>query len=184
MKRMEEKERKTGEGGAKIRQREDGAVFILSVGFIFLFSGSSPFEIKNKRKDNEHVKEPVFVFRLGTRKRTEAIGREEGFAEAWGGSTGKEPTPPTSPHPLKEEKKERPPFPSYSSFLAFLSLRGEQGKRRQRRREIAFSMGRAKKRIEERCIEKRERQNKAQIKWHSSLSILSPLSLPSLLFSK
>ena len=43
------------------------------------------------------MKEPVLVFRLGTRKRTEAIGREEGFAEAWGGCTGKEPTPPTSP---------------------------------------------------------------------------------------
>ena len=88
---------KTGEGGAKIRQRQDGAGFILPLVLIFLFSGSFPFEIKNKRKDNEHVKEPVFVLCLGTRKRTEAVGREEGFAEAWGGSTGKEPTPPTSP---------------------------------------------------------------------------------------
>ena len=84
------REIKTGEGGAKIRQREDGAVFISPLVLIFL-------EIKNKRKDNEHIKEPVFVFRLGTRKKTEAIGREEGFAEAWGGCTGKGPTPPTSP---------------------------------------------------------------------------------------
>ena len=91
------REIKTGEGGAKIRQREDGAVFISPLVLIFLFSGSFPCEIKNKRKDNEHINEPVFVFRLGTRKKTEAIGREEGFAEAWGGCTGKGPTPPTSP---------------------------------------------------------------------------------------
>ena len=81
---------KTGEGGAKLRQRQDGAVFILPLVLIFLFSCYFPL-------DNEHVTEPVFVFGLGTRKRTEAIGPEEGFAEAWGGSTGKEPTPPTSP---------------------------------------------------------------------------------------
>ena len=97
MEKKSGREIKTGEGGAKIRQREDGAVFISPLGLIFLFSGSFPCEIKNKRKDNEHIKEPVFVFRLGTRKKTEAIGREEGFAEAWGGCTGKGPTPPTSP---------------------------------------------------------------------------------------
>ena len=97
MEKKEWKRIKTGEGGAKIRQREDGAVFISPLVLIFLFSGSFPCEIKNKRKDNEHINEPVFVFRLGTRKKTEAIGREEGFAEAWGGCTGKGPTPPTSP---------------------------------------------------------------------------------------
>ena len=58
---------KTGEGGAKIRQREDGARFHLSslsyLSLLLFFS----FEIKHNRKNDEHVKEPVFDFRLGTR---------------------------------------------------------------------------------------------------------------------
>ena len=53
-------------------------------------------------------------------------------------------------------------------------------KEREEIPRIAYLMGRAKKRIEDRLIEKRERQNKAQRRWHSSLSILSPLFLPSL----
>ena len=75
------------------------------------------------------------------------------------------------PHPLKEEKKGTgPPFPSYSSFLAFLSFRGEQEKRREREEERrdkkgCISMGRAKKRLEERWREKMERQNKSHRKW-------------------
>ena len=39
-----------------------------------------------------------FLFRLGTMKRTEEIGQKEGYAEAWRGATGKQPTPLTFPN--------------------------------------------------------------------------------------
>ena len=45
-----------------------------------------------------NIKRNPFSFSVWAQgKKTEAIGREEGFAEAWGGCTGKGPTPPTSP---------------------------------------------------------------------------------------
>ena len=87
------------------------------------------------------------------------------------------------PYSLQEEKTGKGlPFPSCSSFLVFLSYKGEQEKRRGREGERSderktILRGRAKKGMEERWIKERERQNKAQRRWHSSLSILSPLSL-------
>ena len=50
MEKKSEREIKTGEGGAKIRQREDGAVFISPLVLIFLFSGSFPCEIKKQKE--------------------------------------------------------------------------------------------------------------------------------------
>ena len=72
--------------------------------------------------------------------------------------------------------------PPVLPFLCFLSYKGEQEKRREREGEMSdkkntILMGRAKKRMEERWIKERERQNKEQRRWHSSLSILFPLSL-------
>ena len=103
------REMKTGEGGAKSGKEKMVLVFFFPLFLIF------PFQIKNKRKNNEHVKEPFSFFRLGTRKRTEAIGREEGFAAAWGGSTDKEPTPLT--FPIHWKRKEH----GLHSLLFFLS---------------------------------------------------------------
>ena len=50
MEKKSGREIKTGEGGAKIRQREDGAVFISPLVLIFLFSGSFPCEIKKQKE--------------------------------------------------------------------------------------------------------------------------------------
>ena len=128
---------KKGDGGTAIRQPEDGArLHLSSLSLLLFFSLCN----KNKRKKHAHAKELAFCFRLGTRKRTEVIGREEGYAEAWRGSMGKA-NPALSPHPVKQEKKgEGLPFPSYSSYLGFLSCNERN----------AFLTGRAKKRIEER----------------------------------
>ena len=101
-------------------------VFIFPLFLIFLFSCSFPFEIKHNRKNNEHVKEPVFVFRLGTRKRTEAIGREEGLLKHGEGLRvyGQGANPAHFPHPLKQEKKETgPPTPP---FLRVCRLEGNK----------------------------------------------------------
>ena len=131
MKIMEENEDRRGR--CKIRQREDGARFLLSsLSYLSLSN-------KNKRKNNEHVKEPVFFFRLGTRKRTEAIGREEGFAAAWGGSTDKEPTPLAFPIHWKR-KEHGLHSPLVLPFLRFCHLKGNR-RREGREKERGETKG-------------------------------------------
>ena len=44
-------------------------VFIFPLFPIFLSSCSFPFEIKHNRKNNEHVKEPVFFFPFGNKEK-------------------------------------------------------------------------------------------------------------------
>ena len=90
------REMKTGEGGAKSGKEKMVLVFFFPLFLIF------PFQTKNKRKNNEHVKEPIFFFRLGTRKRTEAIGREEGICCSVGRVYGQGANPLTFPSIGKE----------------------------------------------------------------------------------
>ena len=151
--------------------------------FLLLF-----FSLSNRKQKEEQwtCKGTRFLFPFGNKERTEAIGREEGFAEAWGGSTDKEPTPLSFPIHWNRKRKEQGLHPPLVlPFLCFCHIKGNRRregreKKRGETTRIAFVLGRAKKRIEERWIKERERQNKAQRRWHSSLSILSPSSLPAL----
>ena len=94
---------------------------------------------------------------------------------------GQAANPAHVPQPLKKDKKgQGPPFPSYFSFLVFLALKRREREGGGEIDRIAFLTGRAKTTMEERGIKDKERQNKAQRRWDSSLSILFPLSLPSL----
>ena len=140
------REMKTGEGGAKSGKEKMVLVFFFPLFLIF------PFQIKNKRKNNEHVKEPIFFFPLGNKEKNRGDRARGGICCSVGRVYGQGANPAHFPHPL-EKKGTWPPFPSCSSFLAFLSFKGEQEKRREREGErrdkrIALLMGRAKKRIE------------------------------------
>ena len=62
-------------------------------------------------------------------KRTEEIGREEGYAEAWRGATGKQPTPLT--------------FPNFF-FLVFFVVEEDRERRRRRDRQDCIFNGKSK----------------------------------------
>ena len=82
------------------------------------------------------------------------------------------------PQPLRKyENGKGPPYAPLIFFSCVFSVKQKGGGEIDR---IAFLTGRAKTIIEERLIKEEERQNKAQRRWDSSLSILFPLSLPSL----
>ena len=57
------REMKTGEGGAKSGKEKMVLVFFFPLFLIF------PFQTKNKRKNNEHVKEPIFFFPFGNKEK-------------------------------------------------------------------------------------------------------------------
>ena len=139
------------------------------------------FPLKQKPKGRTmKMKGTRFLFPFGNNEKNRGDKARGGICWSMERGHGQAANPAHVPNHWKRIRKDKGLHSPLMFSLCFLSLKRTEREGGGEIDRIAFLMGRAKTTMEERWIKDKERQNKAQRRWDSSLSILSPLSLPSL----